>query len=207
MNGKVGSSKEFQATSSEDETLVVRWREGNHDAFTELVDRHKGNVYWLVRRMVGSEQAEDFTQETFLRAYQALPRFRGDCSFRTWLARIARNLCLTEMEKRGRFKKQFSFEEDAEEAVCRIPPHSIPNLERQIERQELSRVVHACLDRLPERFRTMLTLFYLNEIRYEEIAEIMEMPLGTVKAYIHRARLRLRDLVVAETGVGERRQK
>jgi RNA polymerase sigma-70 factor, ECF subfamily len=174
----------------DDNQLVAQWRAGSHDAFAALVDRHKDKIYWLVRRIAGVEEAEDLTQEVFLRAYQALPQFRGEASLKTWLCRIAYNLSATRLGKRRRQPEEQLLDE------VEAPP-SIADLEGEVEQREFAGIVHACVDRLPEHFRTALTLYYLNEIRYEEIAEITGLPLGTVKAHIHRGRLRLKELVLA----------
>ncbi|NWG13396.1 MAG: sigma-70 family RNA polymerase sigma factor [Acidobacteria bacterium] len=194
--------RERPRENQDDEELAALLRAGHPEAFAKLVERHSNRIYWLVRRMVGAEQAEDLTQDVFLRAYQALPRFRGECRFSTWLCRIARNRCLTEIAKRSRPCEPLPIERDTEDLECSLLPQAAPDLEQEIERQDLSRIVRACLDSLPERFRTLLTLHYLNGMRYEEIAGITDLPLGTVKAYIHRARLRLRELVLQETGIG-----
>jgi RNA polymerase sigma-70 factor (ECF subfamily) len=194
-----------------DDELVERCRRRDHEAFTEIVDRYKDRVYWLVRRMVGSPNDEDITQEVFLRVYQAIGGFQGRSSFRTWLYRIARNLCLTELKKRGSRGEHLSIEDEGEEKVNRLMPTSAGGMIEEIERRDISENVRALMARLPENYRTVLTLFYLQQVRYEEIAEIMDIPMGTVKTYIHRARLRLRDLILAEpdvaglTGKGDKR--
>lgn len=182
-----------------DEALVERCRMEDHQAFAELVDRYKDRIHWMVRRMIGSLEAEDLTQEVFLRAYQAFPRFRSGSKFSTWIYKIARNLCLSELRKRGRRGEHVSLEEEGEERIHGLLPGTRGSLEEQLERQDLSRNIRELVERLPVHYREVLTLFYTNQARYEEIAEIMEIPIGTVKTYIHRARLRLRDLVLAET--------
>ena len=184
-----------------DDELVKRCQERDHKAFTEIVERYKNRVHWLVIRMVGSPNEEDITQEVFLRVYQAIDRFQGRSSFRTWLYRIARNLCVTELKKRGTRGEHLSIEEEGEEKVHRLLPASAGGLEEEIEQRDLSESVRTLIGRLPENYRTVLTLFYLQQVRYEEIAEIMDIPLGTVKTYIHRARLRLRDLILAEPDI------
>jgi RNA polymerase sigma-70 factor (ECF subfamily) len=147
--------------------------------------------------MVGSAEDEDLAQEVFLRAYQALPNFRGDSKFSTWVYKIARNVCLSELRKRDRHGEHLSLDEEGEEKVHWLLQESQEGLERKIERQDVSRKVRELIDQLPTRYRTVLTLFHINQASYEEIAEIMEVPLGTVKTYLHRARMRLRDLVLS----------
>jgi RNA polymerase sigma-70 factor (ECF subfamily) len=180
-----------------DDELVERCRRRDNHAFTEIVDRYKDRVYWLVRRMVGSPIDEDLTQEVFLRAYQAIEGFQGRSSFRTWIYRIAHNLCVTELRKRSAHGEHISIEEEGDEKIHLLLPQSHDGLEEEIERRDLSEKVQALIGELPEKYRAVLTLFYLQQVKYEEISEIMGIPLGTVKTYIHRARLRLRELVLA----------
>jgi RNA polymerase sigma-70 factor (ECF subfamily) len=184
---------------SDDE--LVRWgRKQDHEAFAELVNRYKHRVYWLVRRMLGSEEDEDVAQEVFLRAYEALPGFRGDCKFSTWIYKITRNLCLAQLKKRGVRGEPLSLDVENDERIhCLVSGGDEPI--REIERLDLSRSVRQLMGRLSVQYRTVLTLFYLNEASYEEIAEIMDTPLGTVKTNIHRARLQLRELVLADAGL------
>ena len=181
-----------------DEDLARLCQQDDHKAFTVIVDRYKHKIHWLVRRMVGSADVEDLTQEVFLRVYQAIPRFQGRSTFRTWIYRIARNLCLTELQRRGRRGEHVSLEEEGEEKVHRLLPEPQKGLEEEIERRDFCRSVWALVEKLPTHHRTALTLFYVQQVRYEEIADIMDIPMGTVKTYIHRARLRLRDLLLAE---------
>lgn len=181
-----------------DDRLVSRSQVGDQAAFTEIVRRYKDRVYWLVRRMVGSPEDEDITQDVFLRAFQAIPRLREGATLRTWLFRIAHNLCVTEIHKRGRRGEQVSLEDEGEEKLHHLLPAAATGFEERIERQEFSGAVQRLLAKLPAQYRAVLTLYYVDEAKYEEIAEIMGLPLGTVKTHIHRARMRLRDLVLAE---------
>jgi RNA polymerase sigma-70 factor (ECF subfamily) len=181
-----------------DEELAVLCRGRDHRAFAEIVDRYKHRVHWLVIRMIGSPEAEDLTQEVFLRAYEAMPRLRDAGTLKTWLYKIAHNLCLNEIKRRGRRGEHLSLEEEGEETVHWLLPGTRQGLEEEIERRDLSECVRALVEGLPLPYRTVITLFYVQQARYEEISEIMGIPLGTVKTYLHRARLRLRDLVVAD---------
>jgi RNA polymerase sigma-70 factor (ECF subfamily) len=189
-----------------DEELVGRCQDNDHRAFTAIVDRYKHKVHWLVRRMVGNPDDEDLTQEIFVRAYQAMPGFQGRSSFRTWLYRIAHNLCFTELRRRSRRGEHVSLEEEGEEKIHWMLSRPVDDLEREIERRDISRSVRTLVEKLPVPYRTALTLFYLQQVRYEEIGEIMGVPLGTVKTYIHRGRLRLRELVLAESDLASGRE-
>ncbi len=195
-----GNFVERRESTSElcDEELVARCLAKDQEAFAELVDRYKDKIYWLVRRMVGAAEAEDHTQEVFLRAFQAMPGFRRESKFSTWIYKIARNLCLSELRKMGRRGDELSLDEDGEEKIRHLLFEARDELEEEIERRDISRRVAELMERLPEGYRTALTLFYVNQARYEEISDIMSIPLGTVKTYIRRGRLRLRDLLLEE---------
>ncbi|HVP56863.1 MAG TPA: sigma-70 family RNA polymerase sigma factor [bacterium] len=179
-----------------DEELVARCRGGDHAAFTAIVDRYKDRVFWLVKRMVGDMDAEDLTQEAFLRAYRAMPALRTGATLRTWLFRIAHNLCLTELAKRGRRGEHLSIEEEGDERLEPLLAQASKNLEERLDERDFAGRVLDQVQQLPVAYRTALTLYYMDEAKYEEIAEVMGIPLGTVKTYLHRARLRLRQLVI-----------
>ena len=190
-------------SDTDDQQLVARCRGGDKEAFAALVDRHKDKIYWLVRRIAGQAEAEDLTQEVFLRAYVALAQFRGEASFRTWLCRIAHNLSMTHLAKRSARGGEESFDDECPEDLAQGAGQPAGELELQIQQSEFNCMVHNCLDRLPAHFRSVLTLRYLNEVSYDGIAEITGLPLGTVKAHIHRGLRRLRQLVLAEISPGK----
>lgn len=181
-----------------DEELALRCQEDDHAAFTVLVDRYKDRIHRLVRRMVGGTDDEDLTQEVFIKVYRAIPGFRGGSTFKTWIYKIAHNLCLSELRKKGRRGEHLSIEEEGDEKIHHLLPDTRHGLEDEIEKRDLSQSIRTLMERLPPHYRTVLTLFYLEQAKYEEISEIMGIPLGTVKTHIHRARLRLRNLLLAE---------
>lgn len=181
-----------------DEELVIRCQNDDHAAFAVLVNRYKDRIHWLVKRMVGGPEDEDLTQEVFIKVYQAVPGFRGGSTFKTWIYKIAHNHCLSELRKKGRRGEHLSIEEEGDEKLHCLLPDARHGLEEEIEKRDLSRSIRTLMERLPPQYREVLTLFYLQQAKYEEIAEIMGLPLGTVKTHIHRARLRLRDLLLAE---------
>ncbi len=194
-------------TALSDEELAARCRSGRDDqAFAELVDRHQRAICRYVRQIVGDADSEDLAQDVFLRAYQALPRFRGEASFRTWLYRIARNRCFTELRSRGRRGEAIPFGEEGGDMIHSLLPDDAPGLAEEIAREDLSARVREKVAALPVQYRQVLTLFYLDEMRYEEIASILDVPMGTVKTWIHRARLRLRDLIVREPAFEKERR-
>jgi RNA polymerase sigma-70 factor (ECF subfamily) len=182
-----------------DEDLVVRCRtEGSHEAFAVLVERHKHGICRFIARVTGSAGSEDLAQDVFIRAHQALPRFRGDSSFRTWLYRIARNRCFSEIRHRGRRGETISLTAENEETMQPLLPDSRPDLAEEIARRDLSARVAELVATLPLPYRQVLTLFYHDEMQYEEIAAVLDVPMGTVKTWLHRARFRLRDCILGD---------
>lgn len=199
--------------SPADQELVTRSIEGDARAFELLVRRHRDAVYWMVRGMVGREDAADVTQEVFLRAYQALPRFRGESRLDTWLLRIARNRCYTLLKKQGRSPEiQPSGLSAPDVAPPLVPASDLPD--RILAETELAARVREAVDALEPPYRALIVLHHFQGMNYQDMADAMEMPLGTVKSYIHRARQRLREAVLDDavlrqrlleiTGTGER---
>jgi RNA polymerase sigma-70 factor (ECF subfamily) len=182
-----------------DEDLVARCRTaGDHEAFALLVERHQQGICRFVARMTGPAGSEDLAQDVFIRAHQALPRFRGDSSFRTWIYSIARNRCCSELRRRGRRIETVPLTADDEETMHPLLSDSPPDFAADIARKDVSARVTELVAALPLPYRQVLTLFYVDEMQYEEIAAVLDVPMGTVKTWLHRARLRLRDLVVAD---------
>lgn len=196
----------LEAKNQTDADLVRRGQAGERAAFTEIVERYKDRVYLMVRRMVGSPEDEDITQEVFLRAFQALPTLRSGGALRTWLFRIAHNLCITEIQRRAGRGDHLSIDEEGEEVLHRQLPCDTVALEQEIEKKDFAGSIAVLLSKLPPSYRAVLTLYYMEDAKYEEIAEITGLPLGTVKTHIRRAKLRLRDLVLAEMGSADIRR-
>lgn len=175
----------------DDAQLVIASRNGDQDAFALLVQYHQRRVFNLVYRMVQDyEEANEVTQEAFLAAWQGLPSFRGDASFATWLYRIAYNCCLKQLELRKRDKNiQSALQVEYTHEYIQIDEQANAELEAQ-DRQE---VVRRQLSNLPAKYRMVLVLRHLQEKTYEEMAEILKMPIGTVKTHLFRARNLLKE--------------
>ena len=170
-----------------DSELVALARRGDEAAFEQLMLRHQRYVFNLAYRVLGDRsEAEDVTQETFLRAWRGLSRFRGEARFTTWLYRIAHNLCLNRLPG---LRRRLLQTEPPDEWL----PDPAPHPEAVAERRERLAFLHTQLEQLPEHYRLVLTLRYLQGFSYAEIAAILNVPLGTVKTHIHRARRLLRD--------------
>lgn len=165
-----------------DAELVARARRGDEAAFEQLVLRHQRYAFNLAYRVIGNyAEAEDVTQEAFVRAWRGLPGFRGQARFTTWLYRIVYNLCLNRLP---RLRRELLQAEPLEEAVVNPAP-APPDV---FEVQERLAFLHEELNRLPAKYRLVLTLRYLQDLSYAEIAAALDVPMGTVKTHLHRAR-------------------
>jgi RNA polymerase sigma-70 factor (ECF subfamily) len=170
-----------------DTELVARARQGDEAAFEQLVLRHQRYVFNLAYRVLGDyTEAEDMTQEAFVRVWRGLSGFRGQARFTTWLYRIVHNLCLNRLPGLQRERLQA----EPLEEVLADPGPSPADL---FAVRDQMAFLHAQLERLPEKYRLVLTLRYLQRLSYDEIAAVLEMPMGTVKTHIHRARRLLRE--------------
>jgi RNA polymerase sigma-70 factor, ECF subfamily len=181
-----------------DDELVEVARRGSLPAFGELVERHRAVVYRVAVRMVGPDDADDVTQEAFLRAFHRLDRFRSDSPFRSWLLRIAHNAALDALERRRRAPSSSDeLDADAADATAgaltdRTPADELEVSERR-QRLELK------LEGLRPTHRAVLVLRDLEGLPYDEIAALTEMPLGSVKARLHRARAELIQILRSNT--------
>ncbi len=185
-----------------DKALIERCRRRDQAAFDEIVVRYKQRIYnYLYRMLSDPHEAEDLTQDVFVRMFLALDTFRSQSSLQTWLFRIAGNLCIDHFRRdKKRRAHAYSLDEPApggdggegaaparEIADTTYEPH------RQLERQELSGQIQAALSRLPEKLRAVIILYDLDGMSYEEIAMLLGCPLGTVKSRLFNARLQLRQ--------------
>lgn len=173
-----------------DYALVARFQSGDDSAFDTLVGRHEEFIYNVCMGIVSSpEDAEDAMQETFLAAYRALKKFRGDSKVSTWLYRIAVRECLDISRKR---KRTSSLEEIIVE----------PYVEDGADDRAKESLVRACLARLPDHYRTALVLRYYGGLSYEEIAAAMNSSAGRVKMMLHRARRAFQGVWSGPSGDG-----
>ena len=176
-----------------DATLVQRTLAGQTQSYNVLVERYQRQVYNLAYRMVGSaEDAGDMVQETFLRAYGALSSFRQDASFLTWLYKICSNLCIDFLRSRrskGALSLDFELEEGREPAA--LDRGYDP--EDTAVRGAVSEVVQKAVMNLPAKYRVVVVMRHLQGLSVEEIAEQLNLPSGTVKTHLFRARDMLRE--------------
>jgi RNA polymerase sigma-70 factor (ECF subfamily) len=170
-----------------DSELIAMHRDGQTDAFAILFERYQGSIFNLVHRMVRGEDAYDLTQDIFLKALRALPTFRGDSKFSTWIFTIARHTCLNHLRHKGVLTEE-SLETRTEENESTAPVSRRPSVERSVELRELEEIVGAVLARMPADARLLLVLRDFEQLSYEEISQITELSIVNVKSRIHRAR-------------------
>ncbi len=177
------------------------------EAFGLLVEEYKDKIYNYVSRMLSDPyEAEDVTQEAFLRAYRSLPRFRGASSFHTWLYRIASNLAIDVVRKRKRSDPTFSLDEplESEEGEYeREIADDVGGPEDSATTRETRVAVRRAIMELPEKLREVMILYELQGETYEDIAEILDVPLGTVKSRLFNARNRLKEMLEGLVEAGE----
>jgi len=188
--------------SDVDAVLVARCKGNDLTAFDEIVERYQHKIYGYVKRLVGNEtDAEDITQEVFLKALNSLHRFREESSLQTWLFRIATNLCRDAHRRRQREKgwlslwRQTDEQSETEEGSIVDPPDDRFNPEKLLLREELGAILSEAMEQLPLAMREVLILHDVEQMPYEEIAQALGVPLGTVKSRLFHARARLRELL------------
>ena len=168
--------------------LVEMTKLGHTEAFSELVRRHQQMTYNLAYRFMRDPAlAEDMAQEAFLKAFRLLSGFRGDSSFSTWLYRVTCSVCLTEL---GRRKRRGEVELK--------PAHYNTAAHHPSDGRDLPEHIRRCVTKLSDRYAEIVTLYYLKGISYDEIAEALDIPMGTLKTWMFRARKQLRRIVEKE---------
>ena len=181
--------------SDDDRRLIADCLAGKRDAFGELVTRYQTRLFNAAVRLVDSpEDAADVVQEAFLNAYQALHSFKGDAEFFTWLYRIAFNTAISQKRKR-RSAISLDAVGSSEHSLEPDDPSEYVRPGAALERSEEESRLQEALNRLSHEHRDVLVLKDLEGLKYEEIAEILGVPIGTIRSRLHRARLELRDLL------------
>lgn len=178
-------------TEQDDLLLVAASKNGDQDAFAQLVQRYQRRVFNLVYRMLQQyEEATEITQETFLAAWQGLPSFRGDARFPTWLYRIAYNCSLKQLELRKRDRALQAALET--EQVLEDANHE-NRANAEIDARDRQALIQEHLSHLPAKYRIVLILRHIQDMTYEEMAEILTIPIGTIKTHLFRARNLLKE--------------
>ncbi len=177
-------------TTATDQQLVARVQKGDSRAFDLLVLKYQHRIFGLISRYVhDADEVQDVAQEAFIKAYRALPKFRGESAFYTWLYRITINTAKNYLVSRSRRPPGSDVEiEDAEYYAGGGILHEIETPESALFGEELKAVVEQAIRGLPEDLRTAVTLREFDGLTYEDIAEVMDCPVGTVRSRIFRAR-------------------
>jgi RNA polymerase sigma-70 factor (ECF subfamily) len=182
---------------SDDLKLIADCLNGNTAAFGELVSRHQDRLYSTVLRLLDQpEDARDAVQEAFLHAYQSLHSFKGDARFSTWLYRIAVNTAIS-LKRKHRLVLRLQPTADGT-ANDPLDPNEANRPGHALEMAEQEKQVHEALGRLSAEHRAVLVLKDMEGMKYEEIAEILQVPIGTIRSRLHRARLELREILLQE---------
>ncbi|WP_422133535.1 RNA polymerase sigma factor RpoE [Endozoicomonas sp. ALD040] len=173
-----------------DKQLVERVQKGDKAAFDMLVLKYQHRVLGLVGSYITDyQEVQDVAQETFIKAYRAIDKFRGDSSFYTWLYRIAVNTAKNHLVSRGRKIPESEIDvHDADFLDTTTSLRMVDTPERNLYRDEIERVIHDVIRRLPDELRTAVVLREFDGLSYDEIANVMDCPVGTVRSRIFRAR-------------------
>lgn len=167
---------------------------GDQQAFAELVDLYQDKLYHMAYRMLNNRQeAEDVVQDTFLRVYKNLDRFDESLKFSTWIYRIATNLCIDRLRKR---KPSYSLDAESQEYEGLDGYSMIPSDNRTPESElilsDTQRIIHQAMESLPAKYKTVMKLRYIQDMSLQEVGDILDLPVTTIKTRVHRGREFLR---------------
>ncbi|MDB6166942.1 MAG: polymerase subunit sigma-24 [Lacunisphaera sp.] len=193
----------FASVAAQDADLVRRFNSGDETAFAEIMERYRAHVLALVRRSLNNDHdAEDITQDTFIRAHRGLANFRGESALSTWLFRIALNLARNRYwyffrrQRHNTISLDQPITENQSYGLTEVMAADSPSPLRQAMHNEFVDLVAHCLDRLEGPYREILRMRYIRHYSYEEIGEALHINFGTVKSRVARAREKLRKLIL-----------
>jgi len=179
-----------------DEELIARFQEGDEQAYIELVNRYRNKLITFVYRFVNEfEQAEDIVQDALLKLYTHKHYYRNIAKFSTWIYTIAGNLAKTELRKKKQRKVTSISQMGPEDRDYELPSGA-PDTDETAQSEYIEKTIQAAIQKLPLHFRTVTILRDIQELSYEEISKIVDVPLGTVKSRINRARLQLQKELI-----------
>jgi len=187
----------FTDNAKNDFKLVSRAREGDQKAYADLMHRYKDSIYFMALKMVNNkEDAMDLTVETFAKAFEKLDKYQPEFAFSTWLFRVGTNNCIDFIRKKKLNTTSINgmVDDDGDERPLQIKADTL-NPEEASMKKEQSQTLKVLIESLPPRYRNLIVLRYFDELSYEEIAEQLDLPLGTVKAQLFRARYLLGNIV------------
>lgn len=185
----------------DEHAIIERCKAGDLAAFDELVKRYEKRVFNCALRIAGNyNDASDVAQEAFIRAFSSIQTFRGDAKFATWIYRIVTNVYLDE-RKKSKAHRTMSLDDSIEldeNSVTRQIEDDSPTPDEVVETKERAKMLQSAISSLPDYQKMIVTLYHLQHRSYEEIAEILSLPIGTVKSRLNRARIALAEKLAAE---------
>ena len=174
-------------TINDDQKLIDAINKGDTKAYTQLVNRYKDLVYTLAIRMVRNrEEAEEVAQDTFIKVFKSLDKFKGDSKFSTWIYKVTYNTCLDRIKKNKKHLNDVPIDEFTFNKL-----ETIDNALDNLIKEEKNRLIKNCINKLPEDSSALLTLFYFEDLSLEEISKIINIEANTVKVKLFRARKKL----------------
>ena len=177
--------------SYSNEQLMLLFQGGNENAYIELVNRYKDKLINFIFNYLGDiESSEDVVQETMIKLYQKKHYYKEIAKFSTWLYTIAKNLANTELRKRKQRKTTLLSQFSKDDKMYDLPSND-NEVGQEIQTEIVSKIIREAVDQLSEKFKTVITLRDIQQLSYEDISEIIDVPIGTVKSRINRARLQL----------------
>ncbi len=179
--------------------LVKRVLSGDRKAFRNIIVDYERLVNHIVYRMIPDyTEREDICQEVFVKVYQNLDKFRGESRLSTWIGRIAANRCIDFLQA-----KRLPLSERPLEEIHHLSDNNSDNPGDSLEKKNLGDILNKEISRIPNPYRTILTLYHIDELSYNEIGTILKMPEGTVKSYLFRARKKLKEILTARYNIEE----
>lgn len=196
-----GTRRDWTAVADQELQWIEQCLAGDESGYQRLLDRHRQGIYGMAYRMLGdAEDANDVAQEAFVKAFTSLEKYDRRFKFSSWLYRIATNLCIDTLRRRkGHTISLDAEDEDGRDLKSRLPDRNSDPSDL-VQRSERGAIIKRALEKLDAKYRTVIVLRHDQELSYEEIASILGLPVGTVKVRVHRARQRLRDLLVPYMG-------
>ncbi|MEX0995920.1 MAG: sigma-70 family RNA polymerase sigma factor [Flavobacteriaceae bacterium] len=181
----------MQMTGNQESTIINQIKGGDTRAFSVLVDRYKDLVFTLSLRMLKNrEEAEEVSQDTFVKVYKALSKFKGDSKLSTWVYRVAYNSCLDRIKKNKKGHQEIEIDSFSE-----YPLKTLDNALETMELEEQQTTIRNCLQKLAGKDAFLLTLYYFEELSLAEISQVVNLAPNTVKVSIHRARKKLAGIL------------
>lgn len=184
--------------ATDDNVLIERAQKGDRSAFDQLIARYEARAYQYAYRLTRNpEEAADTVSDAFVRVYNALPNFKFQSAFTTWLYRILTN-CFLDMKKKEKNKVMVSLDVQSHTGNQEVGKEiETPgrNPSEESERSARIRVLEGAISQLPEYQRSMIVMYHADQLSYEEIAEVLDLPIGTVKSRLNRARISLREIL------------